>query len=194
MDADPSPARVAGEGQTMTERQREPDPYWTHDQLLGVVRLGHASWHVHARSHIETEQLRGVGSETLFRVSVGEGSRTYVQSRLYLHAPPDSTREERVADAQSWFYPADRTIVIWELIPKDRFRQEDPREDLTLRDLWLRYEAFLTAKFRSANRLLTTWDDLWERDPWQGFLNTLGYHQTGPAVFAKDISSNPHAR
>ena len=86
--------------------EREPDPYWTEDQRLGVVRLGHAAWQVRARSHIETERLRGLGAETLFQVSVGEGSRTYVQSRLYINAPPDSTREERVADAQSWFYRA----------------------------------------------------------------------------------------
>jgi hypothetical protein len=175
----------------MTERGPAPEPYWNDEQPLGVVRLGHASWPVHARSHIATERLRGIGSETLFRVSVGEGSRTYVQSRLYLHAPPGSTREERVADAQAWFYPADRTIVLWELIPQERFRRDDPREDLTLRDLWLRYEAFLTTTFPSANRLLTTWDDLWQRAPWQGFLNTLGYRQTGPAVFAKDLPAPP---
>jgi hypothetical protein len=171
-----------------TERPApEPDPYWNEDHLLGVVRFGHASWHVHARSHIETERFFGRGSETLFTLSQKVGERTYVQSRMYVFAPPETRREERVADAQAWFYPADRTLVIWELLPNERYRRQDPREDLTLRELWLRYEGFLSATFPRANRLLTTWEDLWEREQWQGFLAVMGYVKTAPAVFGKTL-------
>jgi hypothetical protein len=167
--------------------EREPDPYWNEEQLLGVVHFGHAAWHVHARTHIATERFRGRGSETIFTLSEREGERTYVQSRMFINAPPGTTREERVADAQAWWYPADRTLVMWEILPEERFRKPDPREDLMLRELWLRYEAFLSATFPRANRLLTTWEDIWEREQWQGFLSAIGYVKTAPAVFGKTL-------
>ena len=56
-----------------------------------------------------------------------------------------------------------------------------------MRSLWLAYERFLVARFPAAERLLSTWEDSYGREAWQGFLNTVGYRQTAPAVFTKSI-------
>jgi hypothetical protein len=166
--------------------EREPDPYWNDDRVLGEVYFGHDHRLVRARSHTEDEVFRGRGSETLFTLTEREGQRTYIQSRLYIHAPPGTTREQRVADAQAWYYPADRTVVLWELLLEPPVQRiEDPREDLLLRGLWVRYEHFLTARFPGADQLLTTWEDTYDRDQWAGFLGAIGYRQIGPAVFRK---------
>lgn len=177
----------------MTEHEppAEQPPYWTDDQPLGAVYLGHHPRLVHARSHHETETFRGRGSETLFTLTDREGDRGYLQSRLYIHAPEASTREQRIADAQAWFYPADQCIVLWELILLPPFNQHaEPREDLVLRSLWSHYERFLAARF-PANELLTTWEDTYDRQQWAAFLIALGYRQTGPAVFRKAIDQPP---
>ena len=118
--------------------EREPSPYWNDDTPLGEVYFGHDHRRVWTRSHIEDETFHGRGSETLFSLTDREGRRTYIQSRLYIHDPIGTSREHRIAAAQAWHYPADRTIVLWELLIEPPFHlQEDPREDLLLRSLWL---------------------------------------------------------
>lgn len=181
--------RAAREATMPDAVSHEPDPYWTDDGELTTVRLGRAHHRVHIRSHQERERYGGVGSETVFALSA-PGERTYLQSRLYFHAPPESTREQRLADGQAWYYPAEAAIVLWELVPASPWWQpdEDPREDFLLRTLWLAYERFLTARFPQAARLLTTWEDQFSRTDWQGFLTTLGYQQTAPAGFTKAIA------
>jgi hypothetical protein len=181
-----------GRRQAVTERRGvEPDAYWGDDRPLTTVLLrGGGTWPIQMRSHIEEERTAGRGSETLFFLDAARTERTYVQSRMYFHAPPDSRREQRLADAQSWFYPAHRSIVLWEVIPASTWwaPTDDPREDLVLRTLWRAYEGFLIARFPDATTLLSTWEDTYHRADWEGFLTTVGYHKSAPATFSKPIS------
>ncbi len=64
----------------------------------------------------------------------------------------------------------------------------DPRESLLYRTLWTRYEQYLARRFAGAAQFLTTWEDQFPRDQWDGFLSALGYHKTQPAVFVKDVA------
>src|SRR5262249_59066225 len=109
--------------------------------------------------------------------------RTYVQSR-FLTQPPVG-RVLRVADAQAWYYPADHTAVIWELLLQPPFMSDEPHESLLLRSLWTRYEAFLADRFPDVQQYMTTWEDEYERAGWAGFLSAVGYHKTAPATFVK---------
>lgn len=166
--------------------EREPDPYWNDDQPLGEVAVGRQLWLARVRSHFAVETYQGRGSETLFALREPRGQRTYVQSRLYLEAPPGSRREEWLADGQAWFYPTERALVLWELLLDLRVAgPSDPRENLLLRTLWLRFEHFLRGRFPGADHCLTTWEDTYARAEWARFLRTIGYRQTAPAVFAK---------
>ena len=64
----------------------------------------------------------------------------------------------------------------------------DPRSySLTLRTLWTRYEHYLARRFPGADTLLTTWEDAFEREQWEGFLVGIGYHKSEPAVFRKGL-------
>jgi hypothetical protein len=161
----------------------ESDPYWTDEVDLGLLYFGRDHRAVTLRSHISDERFFGRGSETLFSLSEREGLRTYVQSR-FLTQPPVG-RLLRVADAQAWVYPADHTAVIWELLLQPPFASQDPRESLLLRSLWTHYESFLATRFPDLNQVMTTWEDDYQRDRWQGFLMALGYHPTAPATFVK---------
>ena len=169
------------------EQHHDELPYWNDDRELELVYFGHAQRLVHVRAHIADERYYGHGSETLLDLSRPQGERTYLQSRLYIHAPPETSQEFPVASTQSWYYPGERAIVFWECVLEPRYEPSDPREDLLLRSLWLGYERYLIARFPRAERLLSTWEDTYGREAWQGFLNTVGYHQTAPAAFTKLI-------
>lgn len=175
-----------GGGRMMAEQ--EPTPYWTEDRELGAIAFGRGVHPVRARSHLEAETFRGRGSETLFTLAEREGSRTYLQSQFYTHPEAARQPEMRFADGQAWYYPADRTIVLWELVLAPPFaRQPDPREDLLLRSLWLTYERLLQAHFPTADQVLTTWEDIYPQDQWRGFLSAVGYHPREFGVFAKRL-------
>jgi hypothetical protein len=166
-------------------RPDETDPYWTDEYELGPVYFGRANRLITLRSHIAEERFFGRGSETLFTLSEREGLRTYIQSRF--STTPPVGRPLRVADAQSWHYPADQTVVIWELLLAPQFGSLEPRENLLLRSLWRHYERFLEQRFPDATQLMTTWEDQFDREGWQAFLMSLGYHKTAPATFVKSL-------
>jgi hypothetical protein len=174
----------------MTAERDTAPPYWNDERPLGRVHLGKGDWLVHARSHVADERYgHGDTSEVeLFGLSP-TGARTYVQSRFYIHAPEESLREVAIGQAQAHYYPADRIITIWELFTEVRWRpQDDPREDLLLRGLWLHYERLLTTRFPTATRIGALWETDYDAEHWAGFLGALGYQQTAPAVFVKQAS------
>jgi len=161
--------------------------YWNDERVLGAVFFGHDLRPVIARSHIAEERFRGRGSETLFTLTEREGQRTYVQTRFVTQKP--QLPATPIGDAQAWYYPADRTIVLWEVLAAPPFQTDDPREGLFYRSLWRLYEDFLTRRFAGADTLLTTWEDVYDRGVWRSFLQALGYHQTQPAVFLKRLDA-----
>jgi len=175
-----------------TEHHHGEQPYWTDDRPLLRLPIGRSARLVRVRSHIAPERYRGLGSETLFPLAERSGERSYVQSHLYFYAPEESRREQRLADAQSWYYPApaDRALVLWELISSSWPWQPnpDPREDFIFRSLWLAYERLLVERFPDARQLFTTWEDTpYTRADWEGFLTTIGYRKSGEAAFSKEI-------
>ncbi len=48
-------------------------------------------------------------------------------------------------------------------------------------------ETLLPARLPDVERLVTTWEDLYDRADWQAFLEQLGYAQLEPAIFSKAL-------
>jgi hypothetical protein len=169
----------------MSQPEQDAPSSWHEEVALGPVYFGRHNRSVTVRSHIAEERYTGRGSETLFTLTEREGLHTSIQSEFRTPALP---RPQRVATAQAWYYPADRTVVLWELLLEPSVRRlADPPEDLLLRSLWRHYETLLLARFPDTERLLTTWEDDYDRDAWVQFLTALGYHKTGPATFARAL-------
>ena len=98
-------------------------------------------------------------------------------------------RHEEIGQAQAWYYPSDQLLVLWECFPEQRYRtSDDPRQDSVLSTLWHGFEAWLTDRFPAARRLVTTWEDLYDRPVWQSFLAERGYSPIAPAAFGKDLT------
>src|SRR2546423_6189578 len=56
-------------------------------------------------------------------------------------------REAQVGNAQAWYYPAEKTIVLWECFFDDRFRKRPLPEDVNMQKLWQSFEHWLLQKF-----------------------------------------------
>jgi hypothetical protein len=98
-------------------------------------------------------------------------------------------REVQVGNAQAWYYPADRIIVIWECFFDDRFRRHPLREDVNMRQLWQGFERWLLQQFPYALNFATPFSDpiAASSAEYQAFLKKLGYASIAEAAFGKDI-------
>lgn len=200
----------------MTERERserhDEDDYWGHDVFLGELQLGRETSAVRLRVHVADEpyHLR----EALFPLAHPTGARTYVHAQPYVLEPqialsvglyptPDRTgaigevvdtawegmRHRDIGNAQAWYYPADRVMVLWECFLTDAVRQDDPLADPTLATVWTGFERILLERFAGVERIATpSWEHLYERPAWQQFLSGQGYGPDSPGCFVKELS------
>jgi hypothetical protein len=100
---------------------------------------------------------------------------------------------EELGQGQAWYYPHERTLLLWECYLYDHYRQGDPRADDVLKTVWQRFEALLIERVPDATHLVTTREDDYDQAMWQEFLATQGYVPLPApllrgAAFAKEIN------
>jgi hypothetical protein len=104
----------------------------------------------------------------------------------------DGMRPEYLGKAQAWAYPADRLILLWEVLVEDRYQNGPAAADPALRCIWEGVERFLVAHFPDARRLITPAADPAYDDPdYQRFLAERGYRRLSPAAFDKPLTLPP---
>jgi len=197
----------------------EHDPYWAGEIGLFEGRFRAIRGEpqiVRARVHTGEERYRLDQMETeIVPIAQREGMRTYVHLQPYLAFPdlrltidlfpsPQADgaigavhsaeeagmRRERIGNAQAWYYPADRTLVLWEAFLEGRYRDALLAEDANMRRLWLRIEDFLITRFPDATRMTTPFDDpIADRETYQAFLGSLGYGPVAKAAFGKSVGN-----
>jgi hypothetical protein len=199
----------------MSERRpntpEQPDPYWQDDVALGEGRFYRETFGIRARVHTAREEFRR--HHEIIPLSATTGERTYVHAKPYILVPDvtltvslyprpqaqgaigevaDSDwtgmRHEEIGQAQAWFYPTDRIIMLWECFLEERFRQEDPREDPATIAVWRGFERLLVERFPDGRQLVTPWEDIYERPVWQAFVESQGYEPFTPATFTKQTT------
>lgn len=72
-------------------------------------------------------------------------------------------RHEELGQAQAWYYPEDRLLLLWECYLLDRFREDDPRADDLFQGVWRAVEAALRERLPEARRCCTTREDTYNR-------------------------------
>lgn len=203
------------------QRTPERDPYWSGDIGLFAGRFRYTRDEpaiVRARVHTSEERYRLDEVDTeIVPVTTRAGTRAYVHLQPYV-AFPDirltvglspaprpggaisevlsveerGMRRERIGNAQAWHYPADRTLVLWEALIEERFRDTPLAEDANMRRLWLGIEDFLTTRFPAATKIATPFDDpAFETADYRAFLGSLGYAPVARAAYGKEIKHIP---
>lgn len=101
-------------------------------------------------------------------------------------------RQRQVGNSQAWYYPAEKTIMLWECFLESSFRRHPLSDDPHMLKLWQSFEQWLSKQFPDATRIATTFNDpiAHTREEYQAFLRTLGYQpsSTAQAAFEKPIT------
>jgi hypothetical protein len=194
-----------------TPEQAREQPYWQTDQQIGEIPLWGEQHSLRLKLHHSEERFSR--TDELIPLSVKRGTRTYFQAKPYILEPDirltvgfypipepygaigevlssewEGMRHKEIGEAQAWYYPADRLIMLWECYLFDSYRRQDPIQDKALATLWDGFEKTLLARLPQAQHLVTTWEDIYERTEWQFFLMHRGYRPFTPSLFAKEIT------
>jgi hypothetical protein len=184
------------------------DSFWTdHAELFtGNFSYYHNTPHaVHAKFHRSEERYYHDKYE-IIPISHPKGTRTYIMMHFYTLEPNISLtfnvkpkvyadlgevlgrvqsseakglREHQIGNAQAWYYPADRTIVLWECFFDPYCRNASLLEDDSMKVLWQQVEIALAGFFPDSTRIVTPFNDPIAKsiDEYQTFLRSLGYQK-----------------
>ena len=78
--------------------------------------------------------------------------------------------------------------MLWECFLEDRYRGGPPYEDTLHLVIWQAWERYLIGRAPGVERIVTTWEDSYDREDWQLFLEGQGYRRAAPASFARRIT------
>jgi hypothetical protein len=189
----------------------DPDPFWTHNLILGEGDIdGHKSL-IRLHMHRSEERYEHTIDE-LFPFSTRRGNRSYFLAKPYILIPrmtltfgltrpkadsdeigrvigSDVTKlqEREIGNAQAWYYPAEKALVLWECFLEQPYRQEDPRKDALLITVWQEFEKTLLKELPDTARVYTTYEPIYDRKVYKAFLTKQGYRPIEKAVFVKEV-------
>jgi hypothetical protein len=189
-----------------------PDPYWTHNPVIGEGDvLGQKSL---IRLHLHRSEERAYHGESLFPIAVKRGdTKTYFHAKPYILIPrmtftigltrPKADSDEigrvigsdvtklkelEIGNAQAWYYPAEKALVLWECYPYEQYAKEDPRNDPLLATLWQGFEKLLLKELPDTTRIYTEYEPIYANQVYQTFLAKQGYRAIDKGAFVKEVT------
>ena|SRR5918996_3098936 len=186
--------------------------YWTHNLVIGEGEVqGHKSL-LRLQMH-RSEETYEYSIENLFLISSRRGNRIYFHAKPYILIPQmtltigltrpktDSEeigrvigsdvkhlQEQEIGNAQAWYYPVDKALVLWECYLFEPYRQEDPRKDALLATIWQGFEKALLKELPDTTKLYTTYETVYERPVFKTFLAKHGYRLIEKVAFVKEVT------
>jgi len=189
-----------------------PDPYWTHNPVIGEGDVqGQKSL---IRLHFHQLEERAYHGESLFPIAVKRGD-----TKIYFHAQPyilipritltvgltrpkadsdeigrvigsDVTKlqEREIDNAQAWYYPAEKVLVLWECYLFEPYAQKDPGNDPLLATLWRGFEKALLKGLPDTAKIYTTYEPIYDRPVYVTFLAKHGYRPVEKVAFVKEVT------
>lgn len=173
---------------------------------------------VQGKFYVSKERFSSGGALEIIPLRKKEGTRHYVHMKPYVlepqmmmtvgmypkpkqYADQDESvgkvlstnvtgmRQQELGNAQAWYYPADRMIVLWECFLESPYRTHPFANDPHMPKLWQGFEKWLINQFPQATQIATPFNDPVAEsiDEYQGFLRTLGYGPIAEAAFGKDL-------
>jgi hypothetical protein len=96
-------------------------------------------------------------------------------------------QEREIGNAQAWYYPTDKALVLWECYLFEPYRQKDPRKDHLLATVWQGFEKALLKELPDTTKIYTTYETVYDRPVFQTFLTKYGYREIDKVAFVKEV-------
>jgi hypothetical protein len=188
-----------------------PDAYWTRNLVIGEGDIqGNKSL---IRLHLHRSEERAYHSKSLFPITTKRGdTRTYFHAKPYILLPQmtltigltkpkvdsdeigrvigsDVTKlqEREIGNAQAWYYPADKALVLWECYLFEPYRKADPLKDPLLATIWQGFEKTLLKELPDTAKIFTTYEPIYDRPVYVTFLAKHGYRPVEKVAFVKEV-------
>jgi hypothetical protein len=105
-----------------------------------------------------------------------------------LEAHQQKHKEVEIGQAQAWYYPTDKVLVLWECFLFEFARDKPLLEDVNMKSLWEGFTRFLLQQFPEAARITTPHHDpIFDTEEYHQFLSSLGYGPVAKAAWGKSI-------
>jgi hypothetical protein len=180
------------------------DPYWTHNLILGEGEVqGQKSL---IRLHLHRSEETAAHGKSLFPITTKHGDkRTYFHAKPYILIPrmtftigltrpkvdsdeigrvigSDVTKlqEREIGNAQAWYYPAEKALVLWECYLFEPYAQ-------LLATLWQGFEKLLLKELPETTRIYTEYEPIYENRVYKPFLAKRGYRPIDKGAFVKEV-------
>ena len=95
-------------------------------------------------------------------------------------------RHEDIGNAQAWYYPQDKVLVLWECFLSEFARDVPLLRDTNMANLWTGFERWLLNRYPNTERIVTPHaDPIWNVKEYQAFLRARGYKKGHDGTFTK---------
>jgi hypothetical protein len=192
--------------------QYTPDlAYWTHNLILGEGNVERQKSLIQLHIH-RLEEMYEHTIDELFPFTTRRGNRSYFHAKPYILIPnmtltigltkpkaesreigrvigSDVTKlqEREIGNAQAWYYPAEKALVLWKCYLFQPYRKEDPRKDALLATIWQGFEKTLLKELLHTTKIYTLYETYYDRPVFRTFLAQHGYRPIENATSVKEV-------
>jgi hypothetical protein len=189
----------------------ETEPYWTHNLILGEGDVQNKQSLIRLHLHRSEETFHH--AESLFPIPSQQGKRTYFHAKPYILIPKmiftvgltrpkadsgeigrvigsDVTKLQKleIGNAQAWYYPTERALVLWECFLFQPFAKKDLLHDVLFAKVWKGFETTLLKVLPDTTRIYTTYEPIYEWPVFKNFLASMQYRPIKKVAFVKEVS------
>ena len=97
-------------------------------------------------------------------------------------------QEREIGNAQAWYYPAEKALVLWECYLFESYAHKDPQNDPLLDTIWQGFEKTLLQELPDTTKIYTTYEPIYDRLVYKTFLAKHGYRPIEKVAFVKEVT------
>jgi hypothetical protein len=96
-------------------------------------------------------------------------------------------QELEIGNAQAWYYPTERALVLWECFLFQPFAKKDLLHDVLFAKVWQGFETVLVKVLPDTTRIYSTYEPIYERPVFKTFLASMQHRPIEKAAFVKEV-------
>jgi hypothetical protein len=165
------------------------EPYYHHEELFPITShrseerppRGAKRIYFHAKPFILIPQMTITVGLTRPKADSREIGRV-------IGSDVTKLQEREIGNAQAWYYPTDKALVLWECYLSEPYRKDDPLQDPLLATVWQGFEETLLKELPDTTKVYTTYEPIYERPVYKTFLVQHGYRPVEKVAFVKEVT------